>query len=70
MTIGEITFAMLKEDFILWRCLHGGPLDQHNIERWSPDSTMPWAGFAGAQCAVVEEAHPGIWRLRRGGAGS
>lgn len=42
MTTDAFTFAMLTEDFPLWRCLHGGPLDQRTIEQWPPDSTMPW----------------------------
>lgn len=28
--------------FVLWRCLHSGPLSADSIDRWSPDSSMPW----------------------------
>jgi hypothetical protein len=36
---------MMSEDFILWRCLHGGPLSAESIEQWPPDQRIPWAEF-------------------------
>jgi hypothetical protein len=55
MTTGEITFAMLKEDFLLWRCLHGGPLDQRTIEQWPPDSTMPWQALRARNVPLLKK---------------
>ena len=55
MTTGEITFAMLKEDFLLWRCLHGGPLDHRTIEQWPPDSTMPWQALRARNVPLLKK---------------
>ena len=32
----------MTEEFILWRCLHGGPLSRNTIEQLPSDSPLPW----------------------------
>ncbi len=33
-----ITIEPMTEDFILWRCLHHGPLSKQTIEQWPPEA--------------------------------
>jgi hypothetical protein len=35
--IDEIVIEMMTRDFILWRCLHGGPLTRETIDKWTTD---------------------------------
>jgi len=43
--IEGVTVEPMTEAFILWRCLHGGPLSRDSIDRWPSDSDMPWERF-------------------------
>jgi len=69
----EIVIEMMTGDFILWRCLHGGPLSSETIEQWAPDAEMPWARYRARNkpliakltevygaCAVVARRGDGI----------
>jgi len=38
---GEIVVEPMTAEFILWRCLHGGPLSRDTIDQWPPSSTLP-----------------------------
>jgi GNAT superfamily N-acetyltransferase len=40
-----IVVEPMTEEFILWRCLHGGPLSCETIDRWRPDSELPWEDY-------------------------
>jgi GNAT superfamily N-acetyltransferase len=40
--IDEVVVEPMTEDFILWRCLHSGPLSCDTINQWSPEDKMPW----------------------------
>ena len=40
----EVVVEMMPADFILWRCLHGGPLTRDNLERCEPNPQVDWAG--------------------------
>ena len=35
MGLDDVTIRPMDETFILWRCLHGGPLSAKSIEHWS-----------------------------------
>jgi len=35
----------MTRDFILWRCLHSGPLSHDTIDQWSPDDKVPWERY-------------------------
>lgn len=37
-----VTIEMMAEEFLVWRCLHGGPLTTESIEEWPADAGMPW----------------------------
>ncbi len=43
--IDEVRIEPMKEEFILWRCLHNGPLSSETIDRVPPESKMPWDRF-------------------------
>jgi GNAT superfamily N-acetyltransferase len=41
----DIVVEPMTGDFILWRCIHGGPLSCDTIDKWSPNDKMPWARY-------------------------
>ena len=43
--IEDLVIEPMTEDFILWRCLHDGPLAQDTIDQWPSESTLPWAAY-------------------------
>jgi hypothetical protein len=40
--LGDVVVEMMSSGFILWRCLHGGPLTTQTIARPSPHLPVPW----------------------------
>ncbi len=38
----DIAIEMMHADFILWRCLHGGPLTRDNLERYEANPDVDW----------------------------
>jgi hypothetical protein len=40
--VEAIVIEPMTEEFILWRCLHGGPLSRSTVEQWPSDGQMPW----------------------------
>jgi len=51
----EIVIAPMTEDFILWRCLHGGPLSGDNIEKWPSGSGIPWENLRRRNIPLLRE---------------
>ena len=43
--IEDVVVEPMTEEFILWRCLHDGPLARDTIDQWPSGSTMPWVGY-------------------------
>ena len=43
--LDHIQVEPMTGDFILWRCLHGGPLTCDSIEQWPPDRPLPWQRY-------------------------
>ncbi len=41
----EITIEPMTERFIVWRCLHSGPLSSQTIDQWPSDSSLPWETY-------------------------
>ena len=39
--VEDVVVEPMTEQFILWRCLHGGPLSRDTIDQWSSASTLP-----------------------------
>ena len=46
--IEDVVVEPMTEEFILWRCLHGGPLSCKTIDLWPETgemSTLPWERY-------------------------
>jgi GNAT superfamily N-acetyltransferase len=41
----EIIIEPMTEKFILWRCLHSGPLSCRTIDQWPSDSQIDWERY-------------------------
>jgi GNAT superfamily N-acetyltransferase len=41
----EIIIEPMTEKFILWRCLHSGPLSSRTIDQWPSDSKIDWERY-------------------------
>jgi len=41
----EIIIEPMTEKFILWRCLHSGPLSSRTIDKWPSDSKIDWERY-------------------------
>lgn len=41
----DVTIEMMAEEFLVWRCLHGGPLTTKSIKECPADNDIPWAEF-------------------------
>ena len=41
----EVQIEPMTEDFILWRCLHSGPLSCDTIDQWPTENPQDWASF-------------------------
>jgi GNAT superfamily N-acetyltransferase len=50
----EIIVVPWAGDFVLWRCLHGGPLSAATIERVRKDIGMPWAELRARNVPLLE----------------
>ncbi len=51
--IADIVIEMMNDDFILWRCLHSGPLTIDTIDKWPSDSDMPWERYRSRNKALL-----------------
>jgi len=40
--VDELVVEPMRKDFILWRCLHGGPLNRRNIDAPPPNPEVDW----------------------------
>jgi len=43
--IVDVVVEPMTEEFIVWRCLHDGPLTRETIDQWPCESAMPWACY-------------------------
>ena len=41
----DIIVEPMTMEFILWRCLHSGPLSRETIDRWPTDGSIPWERY-------------------------
>ncbi len=41
----DIVIEPMDEEFILWRCLHFGPLSCQSMDQWPSDSPMDWERY-------------------------
>lgn len=40
--LSDVAVEMMSSEFILWRCLHGGPLTKATVDRPEPHPRVPW----------------------------
>lgn len=43
----DVVVEPMTGEFIVWRCLHGGPLSRQTIDRWPAQETLPWERYCG-----------------------
>jgi hypothetical protein len=43
--VENVVVEPMTEEFILWRCLHSGPLSRDTIDKWPSSSTMSWERY-------------------------
>ena len=43
--IEDVVVEPMTEEFIVWRCLHGGPLALDTIDQSHPGGTIPWVCY-------------------------
>ncbi len=53
--LGNVTIEPMTEDFILWRCLHGGPLTEEGIDELPSDRRNVWEARQAANPSVLKE---------------
>ena len=41
----DVIIEPMTEEFILWRCLHNGPLARDTIQQWPIASSIPWQRY-------------------------
>jgi len=51
----DVVVEPMTEEFILWHCLHGGPLSCYTIDQWAPDSQMPWERYRKRNIPLLEK---------------
>jgi hypothetical protein len=40
--LNDVVVEMMSSEFILWRCLHGGPLTKENLDQPEPNPQVSW----------------------------
>ncbi|MBN1518341.1 GNAT family N-acetyltransferase [Candidatus Sumerlaeota bacterium] len=53
--LDDIVIELMTQDFILWRCLHRGPLSRDTIDQWPPDSQLPFERYRRRNIPLLEE---------------
>ncbi len=48
-----IEVEMMSQDFVLWRCLHEGPLSKATIDGGESDTALPWARYRARNKALL-----------------
>jgi GNAT superfamily N-acetyltransferase len=43
--IADVVVEPMTLEFVVWRCLHGGPLTLDTIDQWSSSDSMPWERY-------------------------
>ena len=51
----SIVIQPMTKRFILWRCLHDGPLSKDTIDHWDPATHIPWAQFRSRNVPLLEK---------------
>ena len=40
--VDDVVIEPMSKDFVVWRCLHGGPLSREGIDSWPAETKIPW----------------------------
>ena len=51
----NVIIEPMTADFILWRCLHGGPLSRETIEEWPGNEAESWATHRALNVPLLEK---------------
>ena len=51
--VEDVVVELMTEEFILWRCLHGGPLSRDTIDQWSSGDKMSWKRYRDRNTALL-----------------
>jgi len=43
--IEDVVVEPMTDEFVLWRCLHGGPLTRNTVDHWSSADKMGWERY-------------------------
>lgn len=43
--IEDVVVKPMTDEFVLWRCLHGGPLTRDTVDQWPSTDTMAWERY-------------------------
>lgn len=51
----DIVIEPMTEEFLLWRCLHFGPLSGRTLDRWPSDSQIDWELYRARNVPLLEK---------------
>ena len=51
----HVVIEPMTEEFILWRCLHGGPLSQGTMDQWPSSDNLPWKHYRERNIPFLEK---------------
>ena len=54
-SIEMMTAEFTRHHFLLWRCLHDGPLGKETIDEWKAGSAMPWAALRARNLPLLQK---------------
>ena len=43
--VEDVVIEPMADKFILWRCLHGGPVSRDTIDKWPAEDSTPWGRY-------------------------
>jgi GNAT superfamily N-acetyltransferase len=43
--IEDVVVEPMTEEFVLWRCLHSGPVTRETVDQWPSGIEMPWGRY-------------------------
>ena len=53
--VEDVVIEMMTEDFILWHCLHGGPLSRSTIDQSISADDMSWGRYCKRNTRLLEK---------------
>lgn len=51
----DVLIELMTEEFILWRCLHFGPLSRESMDRCPADSQLDWERYRARNIPILEK---------------